>query len=194
MRSSCPVGRSQRPDLIAKQRGRRRLSSSANTLQTPDRASRTPSAAHRCLTDDDGPRYPRPAPLTHPRKQQKRLKFASGPISFSGAELGGGERRPCGRASIDGDGMQTRALRWTRTGDSVCGPACRRAYPTGSSCLSPRAAGQLGLGLGGRFRVVPADDELPVVGIEGDRGAVVDLARKERAADACLDLVGADAP
>jgi hypothetical protein len=59
VRTSCPeVGRSQCRDLIANQRGGRRLSSSANAQQTRLRLANIISR-RRCLTDDDRPRYPR---------------------------------------------------------------------------------------------------------------------------------------
>jgi hypothetical protein len=56
---SCPeVGRSQRPDLIAPQRGRRRLSSSANPATSSTNLSRTTPALRRCLIRRRRPRYP----------------------------------------------------------------------------------------------------------------------------------------
>ena len=73
----CPqVGRPWRPDLIAKQRGRRRLSSSPNTAANHHNAQRTTTTIESCLTDDDGPRYPRFATPNHPQKQRDRPKWA----------------------------------------------------------------------------------------------------------------------
>jgi len=56
---SCPeVGRSQRPDLVAKQRGRRRLSSSANPARSSRNVARAATTARRCLIRRRRPRYP----------------------------------------------------------------------------------------------------------------------------------------
>ena len=49
------------------------------------------------------------------------------------------------------------------------------------------------LGLGGRCVVGPAHDELPVHGVEGDRGVVVDVAGQQRPPDSGLDPVGDEA-
>jgi hypothetical protein len=48
-------------DLVAPKRGRRRLSSSKRRRRKPQQPRRATSTIHGCLTDDDGPRYPRPA-------------------------------------------------------------------------------------------------------------------------------------
>ena len=70
MRPSCPeVGRSQRPDLIAPKRGRRRLSSSANPATSSENVSRAPPRPRRCLIRRRRPRYPRPR-SPHPRNMQ----------------------------------------------------------------------------------------------------------------------------
>jgi hypothetical protein len=53
-----PPSGAPRRDLIANQRGRATLSSSANTAANHGDASRTPATIRRCLTDDDRPRYP----------------------------------------------------------------------------------------------------------------------------------------
>jgi hypothetical protein len=75
VRTSCPeVGRSQRPDLIANQRGGRRLSSSANAQQTRLRLANIISR-RRCLTDDDRPRYPRSEALTPPTETAEAPYF-----------------------------------------------------------------------------------------------------------------------
>ena len=59
MRALCPeVGRSQRPDLIAKQRGGRRLSSSANPAASSRNLPRATPAQRRCLIRRRRPRYP----------------------------------------------------------------------------------------------------------------------------------------
>ena len=59
MRTSRPeVGRSQRPDLVAKQRGRRRLSSSTNHATSSENASLAAPTDPRCLIRRRRPRYP----------------------------------------------------------------------------------------------------------------------------------------
>ena len=72
MRPSCPeVGRSQRPDLVAKQRG-----TAAAVKQRQPRYEQPKRSTHSLqppalLDDDDGRATPRPR-SPHPRKQQKR--------------------------------------------------------------------------------------------------------------------------
>ena len=55
------VGRLPRPDLVANQRGRAALSSSANPLQTATTLNEHRQRPRRCLTDDDRTRYPAPS-------------------------------------------------------------------------------------------------------------------------------------
>jgi hypothetical protein len=64
---SCPeVGRSQRPDLIAKQRGRRRLSSSANPATSSENVSRATAGRHALLDQTTTAALPRArVHLTH---------------------------------------------------------------------------------------------------------------------------------
>jgi len=67
VRPSCPeVGRSQRPDLIAPKRGRRRLSSSANPTASSANVSRAATTTTALLDQTTTTALPRDrAHLTH---------------------------------------------------------------------------------------------------------------------------------
>jgi hypothetical protein len=99
---SCPeVGRSQRPDLIAKQRGRRRLSSSANPATSSENVSRATLGRHALLDQTPTAALPAPA-FTSPTERAGEPKIACRHLSA---------RRPSGSYPISALGGSSHSRR-----------------------------------------------------------------------------------
>ena len=94
MRPSCPeVGRSQRPDLIAPKRGRRRLSSSANPATSSRNASRAAPDPAALLDQTTTAALPRDRDhLTHGTCRGATFRMLSRHLGIGPAPLGAGHR------------------------------------------------------------------------------------------------------
>jgi hypothetical protein len=88
------------PDILANQRGGRRLSSSAHHSPKHRTASRTPPAARRYLTADDRPRYPATNPSPRPGDTMGGGMNEEGPNTSCAAGLGARTDTPVEREIV----------------------------------------------------------------------------------------------